>query len=105
MKLFFFSQNLSGLSEIFVICCVLHRKDIKKSHAPVRRRKEINMKKDSKPRIGCVEFVYTGDEKSFDNFLKATVRDYLTEEKTQITLPLPSYEKPKEIAEERRKTA
>ena len=35
------------------------------------------------PKIGRVEFYYTGSDKQFDEFLKAVIREYVVDDKLQ----------------------
>ncbi len=37
------------------------------------------MKTESKPKIGSVTFEYAGEEKQFNEFLRALIRDYLSD--------------------------
>ena len=37
------------------------------------------MKTDTKPKIGSVSFDYVGEEKQFNDFLRALIRDYLSD--------------------------
>lgn len=37
------------------------------------------MKTDTKPKIGSVSFDYVGEEKQFNEFLRALIRDYLSD--------------------------
>lgn len=41
------------------------------------------MRIDNKPKIESVIFDYTGSEKQFSDFLRAVVREYLSEDKTK----------------------
>lgn len=38
-------------------------------------------RKESKPVIETVEFVYIGSDKQFNDFMKAVIRDYVLEDK------------------------
>ncbi len=39
----------------------------------------MKMKTESKPKIECVSFDYVGEEKQFNEFLRALIRDYLSD--------------------------
>ena len=76
---------------MLVVWFGLHRGSVKAFRNATKLKQERNyMKKeknDKKPTINTVSFVYSGTDQQFNQFLKAVIHDYVSDDKTAPDQP------------------
>ena len=74
-------KKTAGLATSVVVLCVLppreHHKELRLGSADSVKKGEFMGGKRKEPVIESVCFMYTGNDKQFNSFLKSVIRDYL----------------------------